>query len=56
MRIDKAIEYLETSDYSLTAIACLTGFSDQSHFTRIFKKLKGCSPSAYKKSLNKSKI
>jgi AraC-like DNA-binding protein len=55
LRIEKAIEYLKTSSYSLTKIAYLTGFSDQSHFTRIFKKHTGQSPSAYKKAL-KGKI
>jgi len=52
-RIEKAIEYLHNSTYSLTKIAYLTGFSDQSHFTRIFKKHTGKNPSAYRKSLKK---
>lgn len=52
-RIEKAIELLNTSDYTLTEIAYLTGFSDQSHFTRIFKKHTGKNPSAFKKSLGK---
>jgi AraC-like DNA-binding protein len=53
LRIDKAIQLLTTTDNSLTEIAYFTGFSDQSHFTRIFKKHTGKSPSAYKKSLPK---
>lgn len=53
LRIEKAIEYLEQSDHSLTRIAYLTGFSDQSHFTRIFKKHMGRSPSEYRKKMNK---
>lgn len=52
-RIEKAIEYLNTSSYSLTKIAYLTGFSDQSHFTRIFKKHTGKNPSEYRKNLKK---
>jgi len=52
-RIEKAIEYLNTSRYSLTKIAYLTGFSDQSHFTRIFKKYTGQNPSAYRKKIQK---
>jgi AraC-like DNA-binding protein len=52
-RIEKAIEYLNTSAFSLTKIAYLTGFSDQSHFTRIFKKHTGKSPSEYRKSMKK---
>jgi AraC-like DNA-binding protein len=55
LRIEKAMEYLNDSDYTLTKIAYLTGFSDQSHFARIFKKSTGKSPSEYKKSLKKSK-
>jgi AraC-like DNA-binding protein len=53
LRIEKAIEYLNISGYSLTKIAYLTGFSDQSHFTRIFKKHTGQNPSVYKKRLQK---
>jgi AraC-like DNA-binding protein len=55
LRIEKAIELLNKSGYSLTEIAYLTGFSDQSHFTRIFKLHTGKNPSAYRKELNKRK-
>ena len=53
LRIEKAMEYLNNSSYSLTKIAYLTGFSDQSHFTRIFKKFTGQNPSVYRKKLQK---
>jgi hypothetical protein len=53
MRIEKAIGLIGTTNYSLTEIAYLTGFSDQSHFNRIFKKQTGQSPSTFKKSLQK---
>lgn len=53
LRIEKAIEYLKSSEYSLTKIAYLTGFSDQSHFTRIFKKHTGQSPSSFRKKILK---
>ena len=53
LRIEKAIELIKTSTYSLTEIAYLTGFSDQSHFTRIFKKHTGKNPSSYRKALSK---
>ena len=55
LRIEKALQLLEEPAYSLTEIAYLTGFSDQSHFTRIFKKFTGQNPSAYRKNLQKSK-
>jgi AraC-like DNA-binding protein len=54
-RIEKAIDYLNNSAYSLTKIAYLTGFSDQSHFTRIFKKQTGKNPSVYRKESKKVK-
>lgn len=53
LRIEKAIDYLNSAKYSLTQIAYLTGFSDQSHFTRIFKLHTGQNPSAYRKNLRK---
>ncbi len=49
-RIEKSKELMESSKYSLTEIAYLTGFSDQSHFSRIFKKYTGKNPSTYKKN------
>lgn len=55
LRIEKAVQLLENSNYSLTEIAYLTGFSDQSHFNRIFKKIMGVQPSVYRKSLEKGK-
>lgn len=49
LRIEKAIVYIQTSEYSLSEIAYLTGFSDQSHFTRIFKLETGFTPAEFKK-------
>lgn len=51
LRIEKAVGLLETTDYSLAEIALITGFSDQSHFTRIFKKHMGTPPNAYRRKL-----
>ncbi|QMU29688.1 chromate resistance protein ChrB domain-containing protein [Adhaeribacter radiodurans] len=55
LRIEKAIQLLNSSHHSLSEIAYLTGFSDQSHFTRIFKKYTGKNPSDYRKNLAKGK-
>ena len=52
-RIEKAVDLMQTSSYSLTEIAYLTGFSDQSHFNRIFKKHMDQNPSAYRKKMKK---
>ncbi len=53
LRIEKAIQLLTDSTHSLTEIAYLTGFSDQSHFNRIFKKYTGKNPSDYRKKSRK---
>jgi AraC-like DNA-binding protein len=53
LRIEKATHLLETTNYPLTEIAYLTGFSDQSHFNRIFKKHVGMTASEYRKNLLK---
>ena len=53
LRIEKAIVLLHDSTHSLSEIAYLTGFSDQSHFARIFRKTTGKSPLSYRKSLHK---
>lgn len=55
MRIEKAIQLIQTTNYSLTEIAYLTGFSDQSHFTRIFKKFTGQNPLSFRKKMAKGK-
>ena len=54
LRIEKAVNLIENSSYTLTEIAYMTGFSDQSHFTRIFKSHTGKNPSSYRKNKQKS--
>jgi len=53
LRIEKAINLIENSSHTLTEIAYITGFSDQSHFTRIFKLHTGKNPSSYRKKSKK---
>lgn len=48
-----ARQLLET-DKSVTEIAMLCGFAGTSYFGKIFKKLTGCSPSAYRAGNNKA--
>jgi|SRR6476620_278760 len=55
LRIERAMTLINQGGYSLTEIAYLSGFSDQSHFTRVFKQLTGKSPSVYKKDFEKGK-
>jgi len=52
-RIQRAIILMENAAYTLTEIAYLTGFSDQSHFTRVFKQVTKQNPSYYRKNFIK---
>lgn len=56
LRIEKAINLIQNSTYPLTEIAYMTGFSDQSHFTRIFKQSTGKNPSSYRKNSLKGNL
>lgn len=53
MRIKLACAELAHGDVPLAAIALNCGFSDQSHFSRVFKKQTGMSPSRYRTNLLK---
>jgi AraC-like DNA-binding protein len=53
LRIEKAVDLLANPDHTLSEIAYLTGFSDQSHFNRIFKAQTGQNPSDFRKNLPK---
>jgi AraC-like DNA-binding protein len=53
LRVEKAIQLFQDPKLTMADVAYLTGFSDQSHFARIFKKTTGKSPLVYRKSLGK---
>ncbi|MFC5410338.1 helix-turn-helix transcriptional regulator [Larkinella bovis] len=47
LRVSKALQLMRTSTLSLTEIAYLCGFADQSHFSRTFQQLTGFTPKRY---------
>ena len=49
-RIEQAAMMLATTTLSITDIAMASGFNDHSYFTKIFKRIKGITPRAYRKS------
>ena len=51
-RIERSLEYLNTKE-SISSIAEKTGFSDSNYYTKVFSKIKGCSPREYRKNLLK---
>jgi AraC-like DNA-binding protein len=48
LRIKKAIQFLMYSNYSVGEISNLCGYEDINYFSRIFKQIKGLSPSQYR--------
>jgi|KBSMisStandDraft_5_1062788.scaffolds.fasta_scaffold175369_2 AraC family transcriptional regulator len=49
LKIEKSLSIIPAQEISLTEIAYICNFSDQSHFTRTFKQLTGFLPKQYKK-------
>jgi AraC family transcriptional regulator len=47
-RLDWSARQLTGSSQSLSTIAGAAGFSDQSHFTRVFRRRFGCPPGAFR--------
>jgi AraC family transcriptional regulator len=47
-RVEWARELLAGTDMRLSEIAFVTGFSDQSHYTRWFREIIGVTPSSYR--------
>ncbi|MBK1812291.1 helix-turn-helix transcriptional regulator [Clostridium sp. YIM B02505] len=49
-RINEAVYIMENQGISITDIAYMVGFNDLNYFTKVFKKLKGMTPSEYRKN------
>ncbi|WP_138754445.1 helix-turn-helix domain-containing protein [Paenibacillus sinopodophylli] len=50
VRLERAKEYLENTDYSVVDIAVKSGYTSSSYFHRMFKKSFGVTPSDYRKT------
>ena len=50
VRIERSKSILQTRDSTIAEVAARLGFSDQSHFTRIFGRLVGVSPGSFARS------
>jgi len=53
VRIEEAKRLLENTPWNTTRIAFEVGYSDQSYFCKIFKKIEGISPFEYKKRMRR---
>ena len=52
-RIEKSLGFLGEGQYSVKETAERCGFGDSNYYAKVFRRFKGCSPMAYRKSLNK---
>ncbi len=46
-RLEKSMEMLQNSSYSITEIAMMNGFNSSSYYTEVFHRNLGCTPSEY---------
>jgi AraC family transcriptional regulator len=53
LRIEHASRQLAASDAPLAEIALSSGFADQSHFSKVFKRLAGTTPSQFRVNLRR---
>jgi AraC family transcriptional regulator len=43
-RVDRAKEFLRSPQYTIIQVAKAIGFADQSHFTKVFRRIVGVTP------------
>jgi AraC family transcriptional regulator len=48
-RIERAKELMVETDFSIVQIACDCGFADQPHLTKLFTRIEGLSPGAWRR-------
>jgi AraC-like DNA-binding protein len=53
MRIEQACDLLARSNQPITAIALEIGFADSNYFSRVFRRIRGVSPSQYRTRVSK---
>ncbi|MBP3039808.1 response regulator transcription factor [Bacillaceae bacterium Marseille-Q3522] len=49
VRIEKSLAFLQDDTLKISEISGMIGYSDQSYFCKVFKKMMGMSPSTYRK-------
>lgn len=47
LRLDRAVELLNSGQYTVSEVASMVGYDDGAYFSRVFRRKKGCSPSSF---------
>lgn len=55
MRVKRAAQLLEMSEYTVSEVAYMCGFSSPQYFSRVFKAANGCTPTEYKENIIQKK-
>jgi AraC-like DNA-binding protein len=50
MKMEAACRLLDTTDHSVQRVAAALSFEDPLYFSRVFRKVIGCSPQQYRAS------
>jgi AraC-like DNA-binding protein len=53
VRLNNAVNLLENTGCNIAQVAAMTGYENPLYFSRIFRKIKGLSPSQYRKTLHR---
>ena len=48
MRIKRAVQFIETGEYSMTQISYMVGINDPRYFSKCFKQKMGMTPTEYR--------
>lgn len=51
-RIEKSMNYLINTNYSIIEIANLVGYNDPNYYAKVFRRIKGCSPRYYRNNVH----
>lgn len=51
LKIEEATKLMVDSNYSISKISTILNFNDQSHFSKVFKKIHGITPKQYQKGV-----
>lgn len=54
LKLEKALELLNTTDYKTYMIASMVGYTEQNYFSYVFKKKYGISPSKYRNQVKEN--